>query len=123
MMNIDEFALHAACLKTAENALWNMRPFNAAPISSLAGAYYKIANNYAEYYCKDRDPNIVVRAVYYLAQIAVPSGEDTTWFDNGLLVLLELACPNTLHDEDSLGFLRDIEAGIAEVKIGALAGP
>lgn len=121
-MNLDELALQAACIKTAENALWNMRPFNAAPIRNLAGVFFKIASGYIEYYCEDRDPNIGVRAVYYLAQIAVPAGEDTTWFDNGLLVLLELACPNTLHDEESMGFLKDIEAGIAEVKIGALAG-
>jgi hypothetical protein len=93
-----------------------MRPFNVDPVSNLAGSYYKIAKGYGEYYCKNRDPNIVVRAVCYLAQLAVPSGEDTTWFDNGLLILLELACPNALHDEASLRFLKDIQAGITEVK-------
>ena len=122
-MKLDEFALRTACLKTAENALWNMGPFNATPIRNLAGVFFKIANGYIEYYCEDRDPNIGVRAVNYLAQIAVPSGEDTTWFDNGLLVLLELACPNALHDEESIGFLKDIEEGIAEVKLGALERP
>jgi hypothetical protein len=121
-MELDELALRAACLKTAENALWNMKPFNAAPITSLADSYFEIAYEYLKTYCKDRDPNIAVRAVYYLAQITVPSGENTTWFENSLLVLLELACPNTLHDEESIEFLKDIEEGIAEVKIWALDG-
>ena len=116
-MKLDESALRAACLKTAENALWKMKPFDAAPITNLADTYFKIAMECVENFPGDHEPNLVVRAVYYLAQIVLPSGENTAWFENSLLTLLELACPNTVFDEDSISFLKDIEEGIAKARL------
>jgi len=109
--------LHFACFKLARNRLWQMRLVDTAKIERLADSFYEIAINHLELIGnRNRDPNILVRAVRYLEQIDAlpPTDDDAQWFQQTLSVLLELACPSVRHTEESCEFLNDVEEGIAE---------
>jgi hypothetical protein len=67
-------------------------------IDALAEKYYRIAHVQLQFITEqNRDPNLLVRAVRYLAHTHAlpPMGKDTEWFSDMLGVLIELACPNT----------------------------
>jgi hypothetical protein len=63
----------------------------------------------------ERDPNLIVRAVQYLAltHAIPPMRDDTSWFQDMLAVLIELACPNCGATPELEPFFRDVERGIA----------
>lgn len=109
--------LRFACFKLARNRLWQMRLVDTAKIERLADSFYEIAINHLELMGnRNRDPNILVRAVRYLEQIDAlpPTDDDAQWFQQTLTVLIELACPSVRHTEESCEFLTDVEEGIAE---------
>jgi hypothetical protein len=116
-MELQENMLRFACFKLARNRLWQMRLVDTAKIERLADSFYEIAINHLELMGnRNRDPNILVRAVRYLEQIDAlpPTDDDAQWFQQTLTVLIELACPSVRHTEESCEFLTDVEEGIAE---------
>jgi len=111
--------LRVVCFKLARNRLWQMRLIDAAKVQSLADSFYEIAINHLELIgSKNRDPNLLIRALRLLEQIdAVPPAEDEQqWFQHSLSVLIELACPSVRHTEESAEFLTDVEDGIVEAR-------
>jgi hypothetical protein len=116
-MKLNESALKEACLKVAKNAVWDIKPYDASIITNLTESYYKIACDHHLEFLTDSydDPNVLTRAIEYMASVTVPCGEQTEWFSTYLEALIEVACPN-LFSEEKLAFLNDIESGIAEVR-------
>jgi hypothetical protein len=119
VIELQENILHVVCFKLARNRLWQMRLIDAAKVERLADSFYEIAINHLELIgSKNRDPNLLVRAVLFLEQIdAIPPTEDEQqWFQHSLSVLIELACPSVRHTDESVEFLTDVEEGIAEAR-------
>lgn len=115
-MNLDREELKNACLKVAKETIWDSQPLDAEMINTHAENLFKIAT-FREKFLIHRgvDPNVIVRAVYYLAESHAmpPYWDDTKWFDFSLHTLLELICPVTSVTPDVEPFFVDIEKGIA----------
>jgi len=119
VIELQENILHVVCFKLARNRLWQMRLIDATKVERLADSFYEIAINHLELIgSKNRDPNLLVRAVRFLEQIdAIPPTEDEQqWFQHSLSVLIDLACPSVRHTDESAEFLTDVEEGIAEAR-------
>lgn len=118
-MGLDEQTLRAACYEAARATMWARKPIDVREIEELAETFEKIARSHSEQIAEQgRDPNILVRAVQYLAgtHAVAPMGKDTSWFGDMLEALLELACPTATLDEKTGLFLKDVEEGIARAQ-------
>ena len=115
-MELDTDALQRACYEVAKETKWDARPVDTDDIRRLADELYRIASERAEFVAEaERDPNLVTRAVRYLAHAHAipPMRDDTSWFREMLEALVELACPNTGMTPEIAAFFYDIETGIA----------
>ncbi len=95
-MDLNVEALREACFAAAKGAMWDVRPTDVAKIQDLANSFFTIAMGHVHRLThQDRDPNILVRAVTYLAHThAIPPMHDgREWFIFMLAALIELACP------------------------------
>lgn len=116
-MELNSEALYAACLDAARSALWRKPPRTPQEIEALAQQFCAIALDHCEFITEQsRDPNLLVRAVRYLAHThALPPMEfDTRWFRDMLEVLVELACPNAGLPPGGETFLKDLRTGLKE---------
>jgi hypothetical protein len=114
-MKLDPGALRAACFAAARNTMWEQRPVDLNSIAEVAGRFFSIAADHEDFVVgQQRDPGLIVRAVEYLAHTHAipPMRDDTSWFQDMLAVLIELACPNSRAIPDFEAFFRDIEAGM-----------
>ena len=119
-MELHESMLRVACFKLARNRLWQMRLIDAEEVECLADSFYEIAINHVELIgTKNRDPNLLVRAVNFLELIDgdSPTEDDSQWFQQSLSMLIELACPSIRHTDESCEFLEDLESGIVEARL------
>ena len=115
-MELDTGALQRACYEVAKETKWETRPVDTNDIKQLADELYRIASERAKFVAEaERDPNLVTRAVRYLAHVHAipPMKDDTSWFREMLDALVELACPNTGTTRGIARFFYDIETGIA----------
>lgn len=118
-MPLDNDALLAACFEVARAIRWKDNPVDEVLAKAAIELYFDTAIQYEEYLVgRDRDPNIIVRAVHYIAcKHAIPPMEgDVEAFASMLEALIELACPNTGVDDDQEQFFKDIEEGIREAR-------
>ena len=112
--------LRVACFKLARNRLWQMKLIDAEKVECLADSFYEIAVNHVELIgSRNRDPNLLVRAVRFLELIDAnsPTEDDAQWFQQSLSMLVELACPSVRHTDESSEFLDDLESGITEARL------
>ena len=119
-MELHESMLRIACFKLARNRLWQMRLIDAEEVECLADSFYEIAINHIELIgTKNRDPNLLIRAVRFLELIDGNSltEDDAQWFQQSLSMLIELACPSIRHTDESCEFLEDLESGIVEARL------
>jgi hypothetical protein len=119
-MELHESMLRVACFKLARNRLWQMRLIDAEEVECLADSFYEIAINHVELIgTKNRDPNLLIRAVRFLELIDgdSPTEDDPQWFQQSLSMLIELACPSVRHTDESCEFLDDLESGIVEARL------
>ena len=117
MDTLQESLLQVACFNAAKNAIVHMKPTDASAIECLAASFYEVAINHLGLIAsKNRDPNMLVRAIDYLSHVhGIPPMEDPTlWFQQSLTVLVELAVPSVRHSDESIGFLADVEEGVGE---------
>lgn len=108
-------ALKQACLAVAKRIAWRDGPVDEVLAASFAEILYKEALFHEEFIRgQDRDPNMITRAVSYLAHAHAipPIGVDVFWFREMLSALVELACPNTPGRREDEQFYRDIEEGL-----------
>lgn len=108
--------LMAACKEVARTVLWRQGETSADVVETQAHRYYQIACQHQNYIRQNCDTDdVIANAVRYIARVHAipPSGTDTVWFSLALEVLLELAVPNTvLEDEESARFLSNVQQGI-----------
>lgn len=119
-MNLNHAELHAACYEAAQKTMMDARPVDVQRIQKLADTFYAFCLEHISRVKElGRDPNIVVRAVKYLAATHAiqPMHDSTEWFFFMLRALLELACPEKAKQGDSLEFLRDIEEGVSLARL------
>lgn len=118
-MNPDFGALHAACFDAARKAMWDSRPTDVKKIKELGDSFFSIAAGHLNRIRgQGRDPDIVTRAVVYLANThAIPPMHDgKEWFIFTLAAIMELACPACKQNKESAAILSDIETGISLVR-------
>jgi hypothetical protein len=128
-MPINQEALRKACRDVADSTLWQTpKPVDISDIidtdqiAQTTQDYFDEAMRHVEYVDHfGRDPNLVVRAVRYLAHAHAipPMKQDLTWFRNMLEAAIELACPNSIHTPESAEFFDDIEEGIRDARENA----
>lgn len=118
-MGLNHEALRAACFEAARKSMADMRPTDVEKITRLAETFYK----YSLYHVgrlKDQDRDLVIleRAVVYLAHTHAisPMHDSTEWFIFMLRALLELACPETGQNSETIRFLSDLEDGIRSAR-------
>ncbi len=118
-MNPDFAALHEACYVAARGAMWDARPTDVEKIKSLGDSFFSIAVSHLNRVREQkRDPDIVTRAVAYLANThAIPPMHDSKeWFIFMLAAIMELACPSCIQNNESAAILSDIEKGISLIR-------
>jgi len=121
-VDLDHEALWTACFDAARKAMEDARPMDVERIRRLADTFYHFAlEHMGRIRRQEREPDILVRAVAYLAQThAIPAMHDSTeWFFFMLRALVELACPEKEQSRETMGFLADIEEGIGRARQGA----
>lgn len=114
-MDLDHEALRAACFEAARKTMEDARPTDVAKIRRLADTFYLFARDHVKRIREqERDPDILVRAVSYLARThAIAQMHDSTeWFFFMLRALMELACPEMGTSGETPAFLADVEEGI-----------
>jgi len=118
-MALDNNALAAACFEVARAIRWKDNPVDEVLAKAAIELYFNVAIEHEEYLLdQERDPNIIVRAVRYIAlKHAIPPMEgNVEAFASMLDVLIELACPNQGVDRDQEPFFKDIEEGIQKAR-------
>lgn len=118
-MKLDNDALLAACFEVARAIRWRDNPVDEVLAKAMIKLYFNAAIQHEEFIVgQGRDPNIIVRAVRYIAhKHAIPPMEgNIEGFASMLDVLIELACPNTEVDQNKEQLFKDIEEGIREAR-------
>lgn len=105
--------LQAACFELARTTKWARKPIDSDEIRALSDRLAEVAKSFVSEPLNIDIP-LITRAVQYLTQVhgMPPMEEDTQWFTNMLLVVLEIARPNSSVDERGREFLRDMLDGI-----------
>lgn len=124
---MDEFRkqLVDECRRIAENSMWNVpEPTSAADVftseerEAVAQKYFQAAERTLAYIASGTDgplgePELVLRAVRYLGNHAIPPMRDcTTWFAEGLSLLVQIACPHTASIKGGEPFFADLRRGM-----------
>lgn len=110
-------ALNDACLELAKQVLWSSKGTSSDIVETLAGKFQDEALHHVDFIAgQDRDPNILTRAIHYLAEAHAipPMGTDISWFREMLSCLVELAVPNSGLTRRGAEFLKDVQVGITD---------
>lgn len=87
-------------------------PQDSAVVQEAAKKFVEVARHFVSPEL-EIDEALIARAVRYLRIHAMPGmDEDTEWFRDMLMALLEVARPNTGLDDEDKEFLRDMLTGI-----------
>jgi hypothetical protein len=119
LMKTNRAALEERCYELARSIRWKNDRVDEVLARAMVEGYVREALFHEEYLVgQGRDPNLVVEAVRYLAQVhAIPPHEgNMEWFRTALEILVELACPNAGVTEAQRKFFEELEEGIAESK-------
>jgi hypothetical protein len=115
-MELDQSKLQQACFKTARAILWAQQPVAVTRIQELAEIFYKDALGYEQFIAdQNRDPNLITAAVKYLCNhhAIPPLSGDSKWFNDSLVMLIELCCPNQDSESNEEEFFKELEIGIS----------
>jgi hypothetical protein len=118
---LDRDRLKLAYLEVARSIAWRSGPVNDVLADSFAEVLAEEASFHEAFLTgQGRDPNIITSAVSYLAHAHAipPMGADLAWFREGLAVLVELTCPNTVGRSEDERLYREIEEGIQSARNG-----
>lgn len=118
-MKTDRQLLERACFDLVRSIRWKDGPIEKVVAQAMVPGYVEIALHHEDFLVgQGRDPNIIVRAVRYLAHVhAIPPHEgNMEWFKSAMDILIELACPNTGVESDQEPFFQDLLQGINEAR-------
>jgi len=116
-MHLRNNELDEACAALARLLLARSKSVSQDILDTVTTRLQRDAAGHADYVQQlGRDPNMVTRAVHYLADThAHPElGSDTAWFRPMLACLLELAAPSLALSGAGARFLLDVEEGVAQ---------
>lgn len=119
-MELNTEALHAACLGVARETLWKPKGEKKSTekkIETLAEKLHTVALHHVEFITEQgRDPNLLVRAVRYLARTHAipPMRDDTGWFVDMLDVLVSWPARIRDYREEERILLRIFGGGSAQ---------
>jgi len=130
---LDVEALRAACREVAKSTLWQTpEPYDirdiidSDQIAATVEAYVTEATQRAQELAEEgHDPNIVTRAVVYLAHehAIPPMKDDVHWFRDALDVLVRLVSPISHPSRAAALFLEDLDSAIRRYRQEADEGP
>lgn len=113
------------CRRITENSMWNLpEPKSAEDVitseerEAVALEYFRAAESALTYIASDTDaplgePELVLRAVRYLGNHAIPPMRDgTAWFTEGLSLLVQIACPHSTSPKGGEPFFADLRHGM-----------
>lgn len=119
MKKLDERALLTACREVSRSTLWQtLKPMtiddviDSGQIERTVHAYFEEAKRHAAWVEEQGlDPNLVTRAVLYLAHehAIPPMKDDVHWFRDALDVLVRLICPNSVPTREAALFMDDLK--------------
>ena len=108
-------ALRFACVRFLQVALWRQGASSNDIVDSMADDLALKVSHLAEWCDEQRqDADILTRAVDHLRIHHDGPWRGAEWFVNALTILIEIAVPNTGHDEMTVAFLRDLQVGIGQ---------
>jgi hypothetical protein len=116
MVEVDLPALQIACRTSARQALWSEKTTPELAVAKLSREFLQLAADHVITVTESgRDPNMVTRAINYLAytHVAPSAVEARWWFNEMLTCLLELAVPSMIQTPESSAFLLDVQDGLA----------
>lgn len=116
MIQFRQAALGEACHALARCVYPGAMQVSPDIAETLAHQFETIALRYVDFVAgQGRDPNLITRAVHYLAEAhgLQQRGTDPAWFGQMLACLIELAVPTSIYGGEALGFLDDIGQGTA----------
>lgn len=116
MIEFRQAALSEACHALARCVYPGAMQVSPDIAETLAHQFEKIALRHLDHVvAQGLDPNLVTRAVHYLAEAhgLEQRGTELAWFGQMLACLIELASPSSIYGGDALGFLADIQHGTA----------
>lgn len=116
MVEVDLPALQIACRTSARQALWSEKTTPELAVAKLSREFLQLAADHVITVTESgRDPNMVTRAINYLAytHVAPSAVEARWWFNEMLTCLLELAVPSMIQTPESSAFLLDVQEGLA----------
>ncbi|MGW8306361.1 MAG: hypothetical protein ACWGIK_11145 [Achromobacter pulmonis] len=117
MKKMDYVEFEAACREVAKATLWTRGEPSADIIETQTHKLMKRCESNIAYIADmGRDPNMLTRAVRYIAHTHAipPMGTGIEWFASTVECLIELAVPNTGQTAESSAFLHDVQEGISE---------
>lgn len=116
MIEFRRAALSAACHALARCVYPGSVQVSPDIAETLAHRFESIALRQVVFVVvQGRDPNLIARAVHYLAEAhgLQHRGSDPAWFGHMLHCLIELAVPTSMYGGDALAFLDDVQEGTA----------
>jgi len=107
-----------SCYEVARTTMWERKPVDTKQIQEHANKLHEqalIVHGIVE--DLGCDIPMLIRAVDYLHQTQAipPMGDNTQWFYDSLIVILEVACPNRGVDGNAKNFLLDMKNGINQL--------
>jgi hypothetical protein len=109
-------ALNDACVELAEQVLASPSGVSADLVETLAARFQDEALHHLEFIQgQGRDPNILTRAVHYIADAHAipPMATDIIWFRSMIDFAVELAVPNSGLSDSGRAFLSDVQDGLS----------
>ncbi|WP_313457930.1 hypothetical protein [Achromobacter sp.] len=117
MTKMNYAELEAAYREVAKATLWTGQETSADVLETYTHKLMQRCEHYIDYIAgMDRDPNILTRAVRYIAHTHAipPMGSNVEWIAQIVECLIELAVPNSGQTLESSAFLHDVKEGISE---------
>ena len=108
-------ALNDACLELTRCVCANGSELSSDVVETVAHRLREEALFHLDsFIAQGRDPNILTRAVRYLAEAHATGqvGVDVMWFRHMLSCVIELTCPNSVVSERSFALYADIRRGM-----------
>ena len=108
-------SVNFACVHFLRKALWRQGAASNDIVDSLAAELTEKIFHWTDW-CENLrgDSEVVSRAIRYLTEQHDGPWKGADWFVDSIQLLIQLAVPENILDEDSVAFLYDVQQGISQ---------